>query len=108
LKEWKDTLQMAKRDGFYKDALTIAQDILQVSEQVDLPPLLPEYYGILADVYFLKDDLQNALRYARMTLTEWVRFGSVDHAELESARESLEKVVKKNDERTRAMLGIKD
>lgn len=106
MKEWKDTLQAAKRDKFYKDAITIAQDILQVSEQADLPPLLPEYHDILADLYSLKGDLPEALRYARMALTEWVRFGSLDYSELEWAREALEEIVGKDAARTRQLLGI--
>ena len=106
MKEWKDTLQAAKRDKFYKDAITIAQDILQVSEQAKLPPLLPEYHGILAELYSLKGDLPEALRYARMSLNEWIRFGSVDFGDLEWARELLEKVVQKDAARTRQLLGI--
>ncbi len=83
------TLNDARRDGFYNDAITIANDWLQFSEWENLPLLMPEHHDTLAELYFLNGDLVNATRYARRALDGWVRFGSVDEEKLENAKEAL-------------------
>jgi hypothetical protein len=87
--ELRETMLDAKKNKFYKDAITIAGDWLFYCEAEGLSPVLPEYYDILADLYSLNGDMENATRYARMALDGWVRFGSVDDTQMENAREAL-------------------
>jgi len=82
IQDLRDTMSDARKNGYYKDAIAIARDWLDFSEWEDLPPLMPEYHGILADLYHLKGDLLNATTHARMALDGWVRFGSVDDSQL--------------------------
>ncbi|KAK0715343.1 hypothetical protein B0H67DRAFT_490682 [Lasiosphaeris hirsuta] len=91
--EMKQTLQDARRDGYYKDAITIAGDLLQFAEWEGIPLLTPEYHDTLADLYLLKGDMANATTYARMALNGWVQFGSVDDDQLENSRRLLQGLV---------------
>lgn len=86
MKSLKATVLDARSEGFYQDAITMAEEWLMFSEWERLPPLEPEYHDALADLYFLNGDMLNATRYARMAVDGWVRFGSVDDSELERAR----------------------
>lgn len=90
MNEMKQTLQDARRDGYYKEAITIAGDLLQFTEWEGMPLLTPEYHDTLADLYLLKGDMANATRYARMALNGWVQFGSVDDDQLENSRRLLQ------------------
>ena len=58
-----------------------------------VPDLQPDYHGTLAELYALqaaksglKEDLELAKRYARMSVRGWARLGSVDRTALEKAR----------------------
>ena len=90
--ELKQTIAQARREGFYKDAVTITRDWLQFAEWEDLPPHETEFHDTLADLYFLEGDLVNATRYARMAFDGWVRMGSVDDEGVERARGVLKGV----------------
>ncbi|KAK0641914.1 hypothetical protein B0T16DRAFT_420722 [Cercophora newfieldiana] len=79
----------ARKNKFYNDTLTIAKDWNYNCELENLAPLEMEYHDILADLYGLKGDLENAVRYARMSLDGWGRFGSVDYGQLENARRTF-------------------
>lgn len=86
------TIWDAKANEFYKNAIALAGDWLQFCEWEALPPPMPEYHDILADLYSLNGDMVNATRYARMAMAEWARFGSVDDDKLENARAVLQRL----------------
>jgi hypothetical protein len=95
----RGTMVEARTNKFYKDAITIANDWMYYCEFEGLSPLQMELWDILADLHFLKGDLESAIRYARMALDGWVKFGSVDDSQLESAREMVMKLWKEAEER---------
>lgn len=105
--ELGQTLSEAKQNGFYKDAAQIAKDLLQFSEWESIPLLEPEHHDTLAELYFLDKDIVNAVKYARMAMDGWVRFGSVDDTEVERARVFLKKVEEMEDEINKAKYGLK-
>ena len=85
IKSLKETILDARNQGFYQDAITMTEEWLMISEWDRAPPFMPEYHDTLADLYFLKGDMANATRYARMAMDGWARFGSVDDEQLERA-----------------------
>ncbi|KAK0645389.1 hypothetical protein B0T16DRAFT_328528 [Cercophora newfieldiana] len=89
MEELRDTMLDARTNKFYNDAITIAKDWWYFCGLEGLLPLEMEYHDILADLYALKGDLENAIRYARMALDGWVRLGSVDSGQLENSRAVL-------------------
>jgi len=97
IEELRETMIDARKNKFYKDAITIAGDWLFYCEEEGLAPVMVEYYDILADLYELNGDLENATRNARLALDGWVRFGSVDDAQLEHARETLVRLWEKEE-----------
>jgi hypothetical protein len=86
IKSLRATIASARSEGFYHDAIVMAEEWLMFAEWDRQPPLMAEYHDTLADLYFLKGDMVNATRHARMALDEWVRLGSVDDDGLEKAR----------------------
>jgi len=76
----------ARNNGFFQDAINIAEDWLMVSEWERVPPLAPELHDVLAELYSRKGDMVNGTRYGRMALDGWIKFGSVDDDQLELAR----------------------
>ncbi|KAK4445458.1 hypothetical protein QBC34DRAFT_472363 [Podospora aff. communis PSN243] len=95
----RETMMEARTNKFYKDAITIANDWMYYCEFEGLSPLQMELWDILADLNFLRGDLDNAIRYARMALDGWVKLGSVDDTQLENAREMVMKLWKEAEER---------
>ncbi|KAK4209631.1 hypothetical protein QBC37DRAFT_323700 [Rhypophila decipiens] len=92
INELRDSILNARNNGFFQDAINIAEDWHLVSEWERVPPLAPEYHDILAELYWRKGELVNATRFGRMALDEWVKFGSVDDDQLEHARVFLNQV----------------
>ncbi|KAK4184246.1 hypothetical protein QBC35DRAFT_441840 [Podospora australis] len=97
-KDLKETIEDARKNGFYQDAINMSRDWLQFAEWDSVPPLEAEFHDSLADLYFRNEDQRNATRYARMAYDGWVRFGSVDDEKLEAAREFLDRVERVNEE----------
>jgi hypothetical protein len=89
----------ARGQGYYSDAITMTEEWLMFSEWDRVPPLMPEYHDVLADLYSLKGDVVNATRYARMAVDGWARLGSVDDDDLENARVFLARLDKLNEKR---------
>ncbi|KAM7187271.1 hypothetical protein V8F20_011026 [Naviculisporaceae sp. PSN 640] len=92
INELRDSVLNARNNGYFQDAINIAEDWHVVSEWERVPPLAPEYHDILAELYFRKGEMVNATRFGRMALDEWVKFGSVDDDQLEQARLFLNEV----------------
>ncbi|KAK3307641.1 uncharacterized protein B0T15DRAFT_395256 [Chaetomium strumarium] len=86
IKSLRETIANARSEGFYHDAIVMTEEWLMFGEWDMQPPLMAAYYDTLADLYFLKGDMVNATRHARMAVDEWVRLGSVDDEGLEKAR----------------------
>ncbi|KAK4119402.1 hypothetical protein N657DRAFT_659037 [Parathielavia appendiculata] len=86
IKSLKETIEDAKSNGFYQDAITMTEEWLLISEWDRAPVFMPEYHDALADLYFLNGDMVNATRHARMAVDGWARLGSVDDEGLENAR----------------------
>ncbi|KAL2258178.1 hypothetical protein VTK26DRAFT_8625 [Humicola hyalothermophila] len=86
MKSLKASVLSAREEGFYQDAINMVEDWLMFAELDRVPPLLAEYHGTLADLYFLNGDMANATRYARMAVDGWAKLGSVDDDNLERAR----------------------
>ncbi|KAK0627923.1 hypothetical protein B0T14DRAFT_552734 [Immersiella caudata] len=99
MEDLPQTMMEARTNKFYKDAITIANDWMYYCEFEGLSPLQMELWDILADLHNLKGDLESAIRYARMALDGWVKFGSVDDSQLENAKEALMRLWKKGEER---------
>ncbi|KAK3293798.1 uncharacterized protein B0H64DRAFT_442903 [Chaetomium fimeti] len=97
VKSLKATIQDARSQGYYKNAIVMAEEWLLVSEWDMTPPFMPEYHDTLADLYFLKGDMVNATRYARMAMDGWARFGSVDDEQLERAAAFLQRLDQLNE-----------
>ncbi|KAK4233105.1 hypothetical protein C8A03DRAFT_19746 [Achaetomium macrosporum] len=86
IKSLRETIANARSEGFYHDAIVMTEEWLMFAEWDMQPPLMAEYHDTLANLYFLKGDMVNATRHARMAVDEWVRLGSVDDEPLEKAR----------------------
>lgn len=99
IKSLKETILNAKSQGYYHDAIVMTEEVLQFSEWERIPPFMPEYHDTLADLYFLKGDMANATRYARMAVDGWARSGSVDDEELEKSRVFLRRLDQLNEKR---------
>jgi hypothetical protein len=97
IKDLKATIADAKAEGFYQDAINMAEEWLMFSEEERVPPLEPEYHDMMADLYLLNGDFVNATRHARMAVDGWARLGSVDDEGLEKARVFLRRVNQTND-----------
>ncbi|AEO60489.1 hypothetical protein MYCTH_104665 [Thermothelomyces thermophilus ATCC 42464] len=93
VKSLKETILNARSEGFYQNAITMTEEWLMVSEWDMTPPLMAEYHDTLADLYFLKGDMVNATRYARMAVDGWARLGSVDDEQLERSRLFLRRII---------------
>ncbi|KAK0701575.1 hypothetical protein B0T26DRAFT_733950 [Lasiosphaeria miniovina] len=89
MKELKESVLYARKEGFFQDAVNMAEEWLMFSEWERLPPLMPEYYDTLTELYLLNGDIFNATRYGRMALDGWAKFGSVDDEFLERSRIGL-------------------
>jgi hypothetical protein len=101
LKSLRETIADARSQGYYQDAITMTEELLQFSEWDRSPVFMPEYHDALADLYFLNGDMVNATKYARMAVDGWARFGSVDDEGLEKARLFLSQL----ERRTRLIKG---
>lgn len=99
MKSLKATVLDARAEGFYQDAINMAEEWLMFSELDRVPPLLPEYHDTLADLYFSKGDMVNATLYARMAVDGWAKLGSVDDDHLEKARLFLNRLYQLNGKR---------
>ena len=99
IKSLKETIVNARSEGFYPDAITMTEEWLMFSEWDRVPPFMPEYHDVLADLYSLNGDIVNATRYARMAVDGWARFGSVDDNDLEKARVFLSRLDMLSDKR---------
>ncbi|KAK4202764.1 hypothetical protein QBC40DRAFT_320583 [Triangularia verruculosa] len=93
-KSLKETIESARAEGFFKDAIVMSGEWHEFSEWDMVPPLAPEYHDSLADLHYSNGDLFNATRYARMAYDGWVRFGSVDDEKLEHSKSVLAQVEK--------------
>ncbi|OIW28639.1 hypothetical protein CONLIGDRAFT_654819 [Coniochaeta ligniaria NRRL 30616] len=87
--ELKQSVLQASSQQYFENALVMAQEWLEVGEREGVPPLLAEYYDIVARLSFDVGDLQDARRYALLAFDAWTKFGSVDDTDLEAAREYL-------------------
>lgn len=85
--ELKQSVLLASSERYFENALVMAREWLEVGEKEGVPPLMAEYYDIVARLSFDVGDLQGARRYALLALDAWRRFGSVDSTDLEAARE---------------------
>jgi hypothetical protein len=85
--ELRESIMQASSEQYFENALVIAHEWLQVAELEGIPPLLPEYYDIVARLSYDVGDLQEAKKYAQLALDGWTKFGSVDDTDLETARE---------------------
>lgn len=90
--ELKQALTQATSEQYFENALAIAHEWLEMAEKEGIPPLMPEYYDIVARLSFDVGDLPGARRYAQLALDGWTRFGSTDDAELERARDFMRMV----------------
>lgn len=72
----------------------IAHEWLEMAGKEGIPPLMPEWYDIVARLSFDVGDLSGARRYAQLSLDGWTRFASVDDSELEAARGFLRDVMR--------------
>lgn len=97
VKSLKATILDARSQGYYKNAIVMAEEWLLVSEWDMTPPFMSEYHDTLADLYFLNGDMVNATRYARMAVDGWARFGSVDDEQLERAAAFLHRLDQLNE-----------
>lgn len=102
MKSLKTSVPEAREGGFYQDAINMAEEWLMFSEWERVPPLEPEYHDTLADLYFLKGDMVNATRYARMAVDGWAKLASVDDDQLEKARLFLSHLDRLSEKRTKA------
>ncbi len=96
IKSLRETIANAKTEGFYRDAIVMTEEWVQFSELDQAPVFMPEYHDTLADLYYLNGDLVNAIRYARMAVDGWAKFGSVDDRDLEKSRVVLARLGKLN------------
>ncbi|KAL2138018.1 hypothetical protein VTI28DRAFT_7659 [Corynascus sepedonium] len=101
VKSLKETILNARSEGYYQHAITMTEEWLMISEWDMTPPFMPEYHDTLADLYFLKGDMANATRYARMAVDGWAKLGSVDDEQLERARLFLHHLDELNEKRKR-------
>jgi len=84
--ELRQSVMQASSERYFENALVMAREWVGIGEEEGIPPLLAEYYDIVARLSFDVGDLQDAKRYAQLALDAWMRFGSVDDADLEAAR----------------------
>ncbi|KAH8911149.1 hypothetical protein BR93DRAFT_943251 [Coniochaeta sp. PMI_546] len=85
--ELRESVMQASSEQYFENALVMAHEWLELGEKEGIPPLLAEYYDIVARLSFDVGDLQDARRYALLALGAWTKFGSVDDTDLEAARE---------------------
>lgn len=85
--ELRQSVLQASSEQYFENALVMAHEWLKIGEKEGVPPLLAEYYDIVARLSFDVGDLQGAKRYALLALDAWTKFGSVDDTDLEAARE---------------------
>ncbi len=85
--ELKQSVLQASSEQYFENALVMAHEWLEVGEKEGIPPLLAEYYDIVARLSFDVGDLPDAKRYAHLALDAWTKFGSVDDTDLDAARE---------------------
>lgn len=79
---------------YFENALVIAHEWLEMAEKEGIPPLMPEWYDVVARLSYDVGDLAGARRYAQLALNGWTKFGSSDDSELEAARDFVREVMR--------------
>jgi hypothetical protein len=85
--ELRQSVLQASSEEYYENALVMAREWLDVAEKEGIPPLMAEWYDVVARLSYDVGDLEAARRYALLAMNAWERFGAVDSADLQAARE---------------------
>jgi len=79
-------LQEATMDRDYLSAIGAAQELIRLTAEEGVTPVMAELWDMLAAIHLDMRDWSTARRYGRMALEGWEAFDSVDSYQLDQAR----------------------
>jgi hypothetical protein len=103
MRKLQSKLISATQGGSFQSAIETAEELMQVTDEEGVTPVLPEMHDILAAIYLDMRDWNNARRFGQKALEGWYKFDSVDNYQLEMAQwfvrhvELMKKLVEKQE-----------
>lgn len=86
IKKFQLKLASATREADYKGALAAAEELMKLTDEEGVTPLMHEMHDMLAAIALDMGDYAAARRWGKLSLDGWEKFDSVDETQLAAAR----------------------